>query len=73
MNDAKPIQIDVDEWWFKGCFIQRQIHPNLHPYHVFKDTKNQEAVGTCITFTGAKRLCCLNEVKDYEQGYEVFI
>lgn len=73
MNNTKPIQIEVDEWWFKGCFIQKQYHPKLKPYHVFKDTENQETVDTCFTFTEAKKLCDLNKIKDFKQGYKAFL
>ena len=67
------IQIDINEWWFKGCFIQKQINPKLKKYHVFKDTEQQETVGTCSTFLEAKKLCNLNEVKQFKHGYKSFI
>jgi hypothetical protein len=73
MEIKKPIQIEADEWWFKGCFIQKQIHPLIKPYHVFKDTEQQETIDTCFTFTEAKKLCNLNEVKDFKQGYKSFL
>jgi hypothetical protein len=69
----KPINIDTDEWWFKGCFIQKQKHLKLTHYHVFRDTEQQESIGTCFTFLEAKKLCKLNEVKDFKQGYKSFI
>ena len=69
----KPIQIAPDEWWFKGCFIQKQEHRYLKPYYVFKDTKEQESIGSCLTFSEAKKLCTLNEVINYKQGYKSFI
>jgi hypothetical protein len=69
----KPIQIEIGEWWFNGCFIQKQIHPKLKPYHVFKDTEQQENIGTCFTFKEAKKLCNLNRVKDFKHGYKAFI
>ena len=68
-----PIQIENVEWWFKGFFIQKQSHPLLNPFHVFQDTEEQKTVGTCQTFTKAKKLCELNEVKDYKNGYKVFL
>lgn len=73
MNTSNPIKIEDGEWWFKGCFIQKQTHPKLKPYYVFKDTENQETVDSCFTFAEAKKLCDLNEVKDYKQGYKVFL
>ena len=69
----KPIQIEIDEWWFKGCFIQKQMNPNIKPYHIFKDTEQQDTIGTCFTFAEAKQLCNLNEVKDFKQGYKTFL
>lgn len=69
----KPIKIGLDEWWYKGCFIQKQFNPLLKKYHVFKDTEIQETISTCHSFTEAKKLCILNEVKDYKFGYETFL
>ena len=73
MNSSKPIKIDVDEWWFKGCFIQRQKHPKLKLYHVFKDTETQETISDCFNFKEAKILCQLNEVKNFFQGHNSFV
>jgi len=70
---SNPVQIADDEWWYKGCFIQKQIHPLLKPYHVFRDSEKQESVGTCYTFTESKKICDLNEVKDFKQGYKSFL
>lgn len=69
----KPVLISSGEWWFKGCFIQKQEHPKLKPYFVFKDTEDQESVDTCFTFAEAKKLCILNEVKKYKNGFKAFI
>lgn len=70
---VKPIAIEVGEWWYKGCFIQKQDHPMLSKYVVFKDTELQETVGTCGTMVEAKRLCVDNEVVDYKLGFKSFI
>ena len=69
---VKPKQIEVGEWWYKGCFIQEQNHPMLSKYIVFKDTEDQEHVGASGNFTGAKELCIENEVIDYKLGIESF-
>ncbi|MBT3209885.1 MAG: hypothetical protein HN347_16195 [Bacteroidetes bacterium] len=69
----KPKQLEVGEWWFKGCFIQKQNHPKLLKYHVFKDTVNQETVCACQTFTEAKALCRMNEVKYPHSGWEKYM
>jgi hypothetical protein len=73
MTTIRPIQIEVGEWWYKGCFIQRQTHPKLKPYHVFKDTETQETIGDCFSFNEAKNLCELNGVKEYKYGSNSFL
>jgi hypothetical protein len=70
---SKPIAIEVGEWWYKGCFIQEQNHPLLSKYVVFKDTENQEHVGSATTMVEAKQLCKDNEVVNYKFGVESFI
>ena len=73
METKKPIQLTDGEWWFNGCFIQKQTHSRLKHYYVFKDTEQQETVDSCFTFAEAKKLCILNEVKNYKQGYKAFL
>ena len=68
-----PTQIEVGEWWYKGCFIQEQEHPELLKYCVFKDTKKQEHVDVCSTFKEAIKLCEENEVIKFKQGWESFL
>ena len=70
---VKPIAIEVGEWWYKGCFIQEQNHPNLSKYVVFKDSENQEHVGSPNTMVEAKQLCKDNEVVNYKLGVKHFI
>lgn len=69
----KPIEIEVGEWYYKGCFIQRQYSPNLRKYHVFKDTEDQETIDTCQTFKHAVSLCNGNEVKSPFFGLKSFV
>ena len=69
----KPYKIDTVEWYYKGCFIQKNNHPKLSIYCIFKDTKDQETIGECYTFTEAKKLCELNEVINPFIGLESFI
>lgn len=64
MSTKKPVQIENGEWIYFGCFIQKQNHPNLLPFFVFKNNENQDNVGCCYTFTEAKKLCKQNEVKN---------
>jgi hypothetical protein len=72
MGMTKPFQIEVGEWWFKGCFIQEQNHPQLDKYVVFQDTVLGMTVGTASRFSDAIQLCKDNEVTDYIQGIEAF-
>jgi len=67
--ERKPIQVEVGEWWFKGCFIQEQNHPDLLKYSIFADTKEQEHIDVCSTFAEAKAICRKNEVKDNLKSY----
>jgi hypothetical protein len=73
MANKKPIKIEIGEWWYMGCFIQKQEHPKIKPFHIFKDTEMQESINTCSTFLEAKKICELNEVKKFKQGYKQFI
>lgn len=68
----KPFQLEVGEWWFKGCFIQEQNHPQLDKYTIFQDTVLGMTVGSASKFTDAIKICKENEVTDYVQGIEAF-
>ena len=68
-----PVTIETGEWYYKGCFIQRQDNPHLLRYHVFKDTENQETINTCSSFKEAILLCDINEVKNPFLGLKSFI
>lgn len=68
----KPIAIEVGEWYFKGCFIQEQDHYMLDKYVVFKDTEDQDHVGTASSMVMAKKLCIDNEVKEPHLGLKSF-
>lgn len=62
MAKEKPKQIDVCEWIYKGCFIQKFKHPKLiGNYEVFKNDNLQTHIGRCYTFAEAKILCVKNE------------
>ena len=61
----KPLQLDIDEWLYKGCFIQKRKHPMLFGnYSVWKNNETQTHIDNCITFLEAKKLCEQNECKD---------
>jgi hypothetical protein len=66
----KPVLIEGEEWWYMGCFIQKQNHPDIHPYVVFKDNDQQTHIGTSIDFNGAKDLCKNNRNTRYKLGIE---
>lgn len=68
MSKEKPEQIEVDEWIYKGCFIQMSEHPQLKgKYEVFKNNKEHSHIDRCYTFTEAKKICELNECNDNSQ------
>jgi len=68
-----PVQIEIGEWYYKGCFIQEQIHPLLLKYHIFTDTLAQHTVGTTNSFKLAKLIAEQNEVKNPHYGLESFL
>lgn len=58
IKKEKPIQVELGEWLYKGCFIQESIHPQLFgKYEVFKNDDMQTHIGRCRTFTEAKKIC----------------
>ena len=64
-SKEKPKQIEVDEWIYKGCFIQKSEHPQLKgKYEVFKNNEEQTHIDRCHTFVEAKKLCEENERHD---------
>jgi hypothetical protein len=69
----KPVQIEIGEWWYKGCFIQKQEHPELLPWLVFKDNFAQSHVGVTTSFASAKKLAERNEVTTPHLGYQTFL
>jgi len=65
MAKEKPKQIDADEWLYKGCFIQKSIHPVLFgKYSIFKNNEHQTHIDRARTFKEAKKLCEQNECFD---------
>ncbi len=55
-------QIDPEEWLYKGCFIQKSVHPQLiGKYVVFQNNEEQTHIGRTYTFAEAKKLCEANE------------
>ena len=68
------LQIEDGEWWYKGCFIQKQSHPKLYGnYVVFADTEAQTHIGRTMTFLEAVKLAEENEVKEYKLGAMSFL
>jgi len=73
VKNHNPIQLEVGEWWYYGCFIQEFIHPSLFGrYEVFKDDENCTHVTRCITKTEAKNAAKQNKVENYSKGPEYF-
>jgi hypothetical protein len=65
MAKEKPRKIDTDEWLYKGCFIQKSVHPILFgKYSVFKNNSFQTDLGRYMTFAEAKKICEQNECFD---------
>lgn len=40
----KPVQIEVNEWWYKGWIIQEQSHPKLLPFWIFPDNEDENGM-----------------------------
>ena len=70
---SKPVQIEDGEWYYKGCFIQKQTHPSLMKYHIFKDTKSQATISFCGAFLQAIAICNKYEVKNPIHTAEDFL
>ena len=67
----KPILIDVCEWYYKGCIIQKQDHQELMRYLIFQDDAYHLTVGMSHTFSEAKKIAELNEVPKELQKYGI--
>ena len=72
LQTPQPQQIEDGEWYFMGCFIQKQTHPQLLPYVVFKDDETQSHVGVCCTMKEARQMCLLNKVESPKIGLLAF-
>lgn len=73
LESPQPQQIEDGEWYFMGCFIQKQNHPQLLPYVVFKDNETQSHVGVFTSFKDAKQACKDNEAKEPKYGLKSFM
>lgn len=74
-GNKKPVQIEVEEWWFGGRIIRKQVHPLLMPYISFYDGDDSCFVATHRTFKEAINYClknpCINPTRfpnDYIGG-----
>ena len=65
----KPYQIEDGEWYFKGCFIQKQPTG----YVVFADDSTQTHIGVCGKMADARTLCVENQVKKPKLGLLSFL
>lgn len=43
-GNEKPVQIEIDEWWFNGRIIQKQSHPRLPDWISFADDNSPYVV-----------------------------
>lgn len=68
-----PIPIAPNEWWYKGCFIQKNEHPRLLPFSVFEDIERQVTVGQATTMEEAQKLALKNKVEKFLYGPKVFL
>lgn len=54
----KPEQVEIGEWKYLGCVIQKNSHPKLYGnYEVFVDDENETHLDRTYTFTEAKTVC----------------
>ena len=70
---SRAIQIEVEEWHYFGCFIQKNEHILLYgKYEVFKDDKGQTHVGRYATFAEAKKAARENKVNKPVNGLKAY-
>lgn len=63
-GNTKPVQIEIDEWWFNGRFIQKQNHPQLAPYLSFPSSNSDYQNEVHYTFKDAVQYCLNNPCKN---------
>lgn len=68
----KPIQIEIGEWLYMGCFIQEQKYPGLLPFVIFDGTEQQNHIDTCMTFEQAKKIAEKNKIENPYYTPETF-
>jgi hypothetical protein len=54
-GNFKPVPIETGEWWFNGCFIQEQNHPQLEKFRIWPDASIMETM-TASTFKEATKI-----------------
>lgn len=60
-GNSKPVQLEVDEWWFNGRFIQKTNHPRLSPFVSFKDVdEGNDDTQSHTTMKEAIKYCSVN-------------
>ncbi len=68
------ISIEVDEWYYYGCFIQRSEGPALFGrYEVWKDDESETHIDRFHTLKEAKAACREHAVENPKQGPHYFI
>lgn len=64
----KPIPVETGEWWYYGCFFQKNEHPSLLSYCVFQDSETEMVIGSTNSFVRAKELAIGNQCFDFSSG-----
>jgi len=60
-GNLKPIQLEIEEWWFNGQLIQYQNHPML-PKYITRECNELAYVVPHSTFKDAVNYCLDNPV-----------
>lgn len=63
-KDQKPVQIEVDEWWFNGRIIQRQSDTRLPSWISFEDKDGGQYIETHGSKRDAIKFCLENPCKN---------
>lgn len=67
----KPVKVDIDEWYFWGCFITKDDGLTCRPrYQVCADVDGQEPSANVGTMKEAKQWCKDNRVMNPVNGLQ---
>jgi hypothetical protein len=71
-GNSKPVQIEVDEYWYNGRIIQKQSHPLVSKWVSFEDNDTSN-INTHTTKKEAIQYCLENPCKTPEYFPEDYI